>query len=244
MVINVQETRIIPQVGSALSRKPYSSGMNCATPSFGAAPAEAKNLYQKMENHTVNFFLKMFPKQKNVEDNSLLGKTIKAAGDFNMIHNRLFIGAFALLTQPWIDLFNPNVDDETKKMSCIRTAAKVIIGTATGVAVRHVCINMLAPKYTKVGKELEKEPNKKMATLFMPENKTALKKLAESENLLAEHRNVIGNLAAIAVMMITDPPLTIFLTNFFKKYLTPHKQTEMKPNIVTENAVNKEVNNG
>ncbi|MFA5880509.1 MAG: hypothetical protein WC860_10155 [Candidatus Margulisiibacteriota bacterium] len=55
---------------------------------------------------------------------------------FNPTKQRLGIGAFALVSQTLVDANNKNVDEETRKYSAIRTAAKVIITTAGGITAR------------------------------------------------------------------------------------------------------------
>jgi hypothetical protein len=193
------------------------------TPSFGAK--SGISWYKRFEDKFIEKVFKILPNDIKLKESTIFNK----AGNLKTYHNRLIIGLFAFATQPWIDLFNPDVDSETRKMSWLRTMAKIIIGTATGVGVRLACINYILPKFTKVADELANTKNKKSATLFMPSSEKAIEMLTKSKSLLTQHRNVIGTFIAIAAMMITDPPLTVFLTNFFKK-LKERKSSEIAQN--------------
>lgn len=136
-------------------------------------------------------------------------------GNLSTPANRFIIGAVAIATQPWIDLFNPDVDEETRKMSWLRTMAKIIIGTATGVAVRVGCIAAM-DRYTQTVDELKTAKNKKSAITLVPDC-VSHEDFSKATRLLKKHRQALGSFIAIAVMMATDPPLTVFLTNFFNK---------------------------
>ena len=46
---------------------------------------------------------------------------------------RIVLGATALATQPFIDLHNKDVDEETRKLSAARTVAKIIYGLLTNI---------------------------------------------------------------------------------------------------------------
>lgn len=169
------------------------SNINRNTTSFKGSAPKLTTLSEKWAEHTIG-----------------MGKLSSPA-------NRFIIGAVAIATQPWIDLFNPDVDEETKKMSCLRTMAKIIIGTATGVAVRKVCINAMA-SYTKTVDEIKNVENKKLATALIPtEDIVSHVNFSKATRLLDKHRQALGSFIAIVVMMATDPPLTVFLTNFFNK---------------------------
>ena len=118
-----------------------------------------------------------------------IGKNLSSA------ENRLILGASALMSQPFIDAANKDVDSETRRISVCRTVAKIIAGTATG--------------YTKL-----KEGAKfnKLRTCLLP----ALKYTADE---LSQYKNALGTLLALGVMVFTnfliDAPLTKFLTNVF-----------------------------
>lgn len=140
--------------------------------------------------------------------------------------NRFLLGAIAFSTQPWIDLYNPDVDKETQKMSCIRTIAKVVIGTATGVAVRVLCIGAM-DKYTRTIEELKGRTPTKLESALIPTT-ISYEDFCKASRVLKKHRQALGSFVAIAAMMITDPPLTVFLTNFFNNQ---RKQLEQKKKV-------------
>ena len=125
--------------------------------------------------------------------------------------NRFILGATALMSQPFIDLHNRKVDEDTRKVSSARTVAKIIAGTLTGVLIRSACIHSVNA-FTKLPHEIS--PNmkfKSLRNLFTP-----------SEGIcknLNEYKNAMGTILATVVMMFTnfliDAPLTKFLTNKF-----------------------------
>lgn len=53
--------------------------------------------------------------------------------------NRGIMGATAILSQPLIDYYNPDVDKETAKTSTCRTIGKIVAGTTVGCVVRSLC---------------------------------------------------------------------------------------------------------
>lgn len=141
---------------------------------------------------------------KNAED------FIRWCGELGPHHNRLIIGGTALVTQPVIDLYNDKVDKKTREVSCARTIGKIIAGTLTGVVARWGFIK-LVKKYSII----EKTAAKTTKSFFSPSN------VKEGTHALKQYRNTMGNILAIAVMLITnfaiDAPLTQFLTNHFTK---------------------------
>lgn len=125
--------------------------------------------------------------------------------------NRVIIGTTALLTQPWIDLNNKEVDEKTRKVSCARTVGKIISGTLTGFAVRAGFIKLVR-EFSKQGDVGEKLIKK----FFTPSN--------VKEDLpyaYKQYQNAMGMLLAIVGLLVTnfvvDAPLTNLLTNFFTK---------------------------
>ncbi len=124
--------------------------------------------------------------------------------------NRLIIGMTALLTQPVIDLYNKDVDEKTRKISCARTIAKIISGTAIGVGLRYGCIK-LAKNYSK----LPKESASKMQKLFTPsEAKTKDHAYMQYQNTMGALLSVVG---LVFANFLIDAPLTTVLTNSFMK---------------------------
>lgn len=179
--------------------------------------------------------------QKTNANPSFQGKSLITVGEkaektFNWLgtkstpFNRGVIGLFAFATQPWIDLFNKDVDEETRKAAFRRTCAKIIVGTATGITVRMLCIKGMK-KFTKTAEELAKEGLKptKWNQALIPSH---IKDFGKLERLVASHRNAIGTFTALLVMMITDPPLTKFMTNYFNK---------QKQELAAKKAAEKEV---
>lgn len=128
--------------------------------------------------------------------------------------NRLILGASALMSQPFIDLSNKKVDEDTRKISAARTVAKIIAGTLTGFFVRYGCIkaidycSLLPSEITKSMK------HPKLRMLFTPDS--ALSGVLKD---LGQYKKALGSFIALGVMMITnfmiDAPLTRFLTNKF-----------------------------
>lgn len=123
---------------------------------------------------------------------------------------RLLLGATALVIQPAIDLNNKKVDEDTRKVSCARTAAKIIIGTITGFTVRDLCIKLVESK-SKFGTEV----NKAIDRFFTPSCVT------KHTGAFRHYKNALGTLLGVAVMLITnfaiDAPVTQILTNYFNK---------------------------
>ena len=138
--------------------------------------------------------------------------------DISSAENRLILGVTALMTQPFIDARNKDVDETTRKVSVCRTIAKIVAGTMTGYAIRKGCIKTI--------NNLSQLPRKNMPlykSLFTPKG-------ARSTNTEAfkQYRNAMGTVAALLVMLITnfviDAPLTKFLTNLFVKHAGGDKQ--------------------
>lgn len=139
-------------------------------------------------------------------------KAIKWIGkNISSPENRFILGATALMSQPFIDLSNKKVDEDTRKVSAARTVAKIIAGTATGVLIRSGCIHAVNA-FTKLPREIRPDMNfKTLRTLLTPSEKVCIN--------LAEYKNAMGTIIATVVMMFTnfliDAPLTKFLTNKF-----------------------------
>lgn len=126
-------------------------------------------------------------------------------------HNRFILGATALMTQPFIDLNNKKVDEETRKVSAARTVAKIIAGTLTGVLIRGGCIKAINA-FTKMPHEITDGMKfKKLRQLFTPSPGIV-------ENL-KQYKDSLGTILSVGIMVFTnfliDAPLTKFLTNKF-----------------------------
>ncbi len=130
---------------------------------------------------------------------------------------RFILGVTALASQPFIDLHNRHVDEETRWTSAMRTIAKIVVGTAAGVLVRHYSIKMVkhCPCFWRSvnspglpvmpSKELWKTPEKCMKEL--------------------RYANTMGTLIGTAVGLVTnfaiDAPLTKILTNYLNENAKP-----------------------
>lgn len=145
--------------------------------------------------------------------------------------NRLIIGVSALMSQPFIDLYNKDVDEKTRIVSCARTIAKIVAGTILGVTIRGGFIK-LTQRYSKLGEVGAKKINK----LFTPPS--APKEMTYSYK---QYQNAMGMLLAVGAMILTSFALeglsTKYLTNvLMKKFLGKDAKKEMKGEQKNENA--------
>ena len=129
-------------------------------------------------------------------------------------NQRLILGATALATQPFIDMANTKVDEETRKVSVCRTLAKILVGTTTGYLIRKGCVKSI-DFFTQHPSTIPKDAKfKKLRSILLP----TVEHTAEQ---LANHKNTMGTLMALGVMVFTnfliDAPLTKFFTNLFMK---------------------------
>lgn len=133
-------------------------------------------------------------------------------GEWGPHHNRLFLGATALVTQPVIDLYNDKVDKKTRKVSCARTIAKILAGMLTGVSIRWGFL-----KFVRQNSAITKTAQKTLKTFFTPPNVNKI------THAYKQYQNAVANFLAIGTMIATnfiiDAPLTQFLTNRLTKRL-------------------------
>ena len=117
--------------------------------------------------------------------------------------NRLILGVSALASQPFIDYYNKNVDEKTRKYSVCKTIAKIIVGTTVGVIVRSLAIKYSANLLKSVD-----------VSKIVPD---ALQK-PESRKIL---QNTIGDILGLTICLFSnfliDAPLTKRGTNFLAK---------------------------
>lgn len=137
---------------------------------------------------------------------------IKKAGEkISSAEQRLILGASALMSQPFIDAKNKNVDEKTRKVSVARTIAKIVAGTFTGFIIRKGCI-----KGIEALSQIPKKGASKWKSVLTPDG--ILNNLTEA---FSQYRNAMGTIVALVVMLFTnfliDAPLTKFLTNTFVK---------------------------
>ena len=155
---------------------------------------------------------------------------------------RIILGATALATQPFIDLNNKDVDEETRKISAARTIAKIIAGTTVGVIVRYAGI-WAANRYSnfeKVFADADKKivekiiPDKKNGFLTPAFAKNTIFPISEAElaKRMTRYRKAMGTLLATIAMVATnflcDAPLTKYLTKVFQKGLEKTDTQEAK----------------
>lgn len=194
---------------------------------------------QSNNNKTTNFCaLKSNPIKLGQGAQNILAK----AGDFSSVHQRLAIGASALLIQPFIDLKNKEVDKDTKKVSAARSAAKAIIGTATGLVVRSSCMKLAELKYAqkdaagniiKEAGKIKIDPQKVKRSFGEGFEALKLDEKALSD-AIKRVPSVVGTIAALGVMVLTnfliDAPLTNLtmekIDKFMEKRLNSKKTTD------------------
>ena len=161
--------------------------------------------------------------------------------------NRLILGVTALMSQPFIDLHNRKVDEDTRKVSAARTVAKIIAGTSTGFFVRYGCIKAIDYCTTLPEKITNSTRFPKLRTFFTPD--AAITGVLKD---LGHYKKALGTIISLLVMVVTnfaiDAPLTKYLTNKFidKKNLNKNIPTQQPNNqiIATKQEEKKEVVNG
>ncbi len=163
-------------------------------------------------------------------------KMLTRAENFSSVQQRLAIGGTALLIQPVIDLNNKEVDKDTRWVSAIRSGAKAIVGTATGILVRGACMKATELKLAKrdaTGKIIKEagktvvDPNKIRKILGNSFDSLNLspKELSDALNRVP---SVIGTIVALGAMIITnfalDAPLTNKSAEFVEKFANEHNK--------------------
>ena len=176
-----------------------------------------------------------------VSKKSVLNAAEYIGRKFTSPQQRLAMGATAIFMQPVIDAKNKRVDDGTKEVSVAKTISKIVVGTLTGFAIRHLCIKGMKA-CSKTANELS--PNvkpfaKKIQTFLTPESFATAKKPQ-----IEHYRNAMGTYVSLFIMLFTnfliDAPLTNMGTNFLssnpktskllKKFVKsePEKKEEVK----------------
>lgn len=189
----------------------------------------------KINEHIFNRF-----KIHEFNDEQGGGKVIKWFNDnVSSPENRLILGVTALATQPFFDLYNKEVDEKTRNISCARTIAKTIAGTLTGVVIRAGYIH-LTKNLSAVGKlgtktlidvgRAGQTKTKKIIITKARQFFTPSEAKAHDSHEYTQYQNTIGTGLAIITMMFTnfiiDAPLTKFLTNKIQKKIeSPEKTT-------------------
>lgn len=208
--------------------------MNFPTTKINTPNSELNTVFLHEEIRNVNAKSPSFQGKNLITVGDKTQKTFEWLGKRSTPFNRGIIGLFAFATQPWIDLFNKDVDEDTRKTAFLRTCAKIIVGTTTGILVRVGCIKAMK-NFTKTTEELAKQGIKatKWNQALIPSH-IPLKDFEKMGRFVGKHREALGSFIAIAVMMITDPPLTIFTTKYFNK---------KKQELEAKKAAQKEANN-
>lgn len=127
--------------------------------------------------------------------------------------SRAILGATALCTQPFIDLYNRNVDEETAAVATCRTVAKIIACAGVGIAVRWSSVK-LANLFTNLEKTAPK-----WKKFLLPSEGTQRALSAINTDWIKNHRSTLGSIVALGAMLATnvllDVPLTNYLSNKF-----------------------------
>lgn len=193
ITMNINNIPTFKRVGSA--------GVNNSAQSFGNA---VSTLPKEIKSKTFSSILKKF-------------------SEFSSPEQRLILGVTALCTQPFIDLNNKRVSEDTRLMSFSRTLAKILIGTAVGVLVRKECIKF-AHKYTQMEVIDKLEGAGKYAIAKAKDSFLSPEFVRTYNDIYRDNYvNAIGTFMGIGVSLITnfliDAPLTQIFTNKCYKYL-------------------------
>ena len=179
----------------------------------------SNSISQKINQGIVNIVPKMtISNEKTLKSLKWVGEKVSSP------ENRLILGVTALMSQPFIDLNNKKVDEDTRKVSAARTVAKIIAGTSTGVLIRSGCIHAI-DAFTKLPTEITPDMKfKKLRTLFTPS--------AGILKDLNQYKKSLGTILSLGVMVVTnfllDAPLTKFLTNKFVDRINSKKEQALQ----------------
>lgn len=150
-----------------------------------------------------------------IKSKKLIDNIEKMSKDFTSAHNRLILGVTALASQPFFDLYNNDVDEKTRAVSCARTLGKIIAGTTVGVLVRHFSI--------KASEKLCEKGAKEVKGFFKNYKKWLLPKTVTepTDKEIKKYQKAVGTFLGLGVSLFTnfliDAPLTTYLTNVFNK---------------------------
>ncbi len=158
-----------------------------------------------------------------VTNNKIINAVNWAGKKLNSVEQRIVLGATALATQPFFDYYNKNVDEDTRKVSAARTIAKIIAGTAVGIAVRLLFIKGFR-KFSNydlkiVSGNIEQILPKSKKDIFVPIFAKVKKGMTidefknDYENYIKTGGVIGASIAMIATNFLLDAPLTNILTN-------------------------------
>ena len=183
--------------------------------SIGSISNSISQIPRKINQGIVNIVPEMtISNEKTLKGLKWVGEKVSSP------ENRLILGVTALMSQPFIDLNNKKVDEDTRKVSAARTVAKIIAGTTTGVLIRSGCIHAI-DAFTKLPTEITPDMKfKKLRTLFTPS--------AGILKDLNQYKKSLGTILSLGVMVVTnfllDAPLTKFLTKKFVDRINSKKE--------------------
>ncbi len=172
------------------------------------------NPWKRIKNHVVQGAIDMTP-QYTFNESERLMKRLERIDDFisKPMHNRAIMGATALLTQPFIDYNNKNVNEETRKIAFFNRCAVILAGTSVGMFL------VRGPVYSAVESMTNVKGESKLSKSLLP--KKYMKEILENEKFLKNYRSALSMGISLGLMCITnfycDAPATIFLTNLFKE---------------------------
>ena len=146
------------------------------------------------------------------------------------MQNRGIMGVTALLTQPFIDYNNKQVDEETRKMAFLNRCAVILSGTTVGMFV------VRGPLYTAIEKMTDLKGESKFSKALLP--KKYLSEMSKNEKFVKNYRSALSMAVALGAMCVTnfvlDAPLTIFLTNYFKDKFAERHEEKQAQNVAKE----------
>lgn len=127
--------------------------------------------------------------------------------------NRFIMGATAIVTQPYIDKHNPNVDKETAETSMFRTIGKIVAGTTVGCIVRssiYYLINACTSKQANAPK---------WKKWLMPTERMQRLLSAHNMDWFKSYKNVLSTSLGLAAMLVTNVACDVPLTSYISKKL-------------------------
>ncbi len=160
-----------------------------------------------------------------IVNNTKVLNALKFAGaKISSPEQRMVLGGTALMSQPFVDLNNKNVDEETRKLSCSRTCAKIIAGTTVGVAVRYLAIGIVN-KFTNYEGKVTK-----FNSMLLPHSvnsKIVGKDILPKINLYRKGLGTfLGVFAGLFTNFLIDAPLTKKMTGKFYNFIKNREGVE------------------
>lgn len=173
-----------------------------------------------------------------VTNNKIINVVNWAGKKLNSVEQRIVLGATALATQPFFDYYNKNVDEDTRKVSTARTIAKIIAGTAVGIAVRLFFIKGFR-KFSNydlkiVNGNIEQILPKSPKDIFVPIFAKVKKGMTQDEfkndyeNYIKTGGVIGASVAMIATNFLLDAPLTNILTNKITAHMNLSDNSKQK----------------